>query len=291
MNVLESLRIALTALLTNRLRSILTMLGIVIGVAAVIALVSFGQGFQGFVTGQFQRLGSNLLIIFPSRPSGPRGQNIKVKPLVQSDVAAISNPIYVAGVQAIAPTYGADAKVVYNGNTLTLRADGVTPAWSEVRTWNVTEGRFIEDADVTGTAHVVVLGTKTVNKLFDLGVDPLGQSIRINSIPFTVIGVLEAKGGAGNADQVMEVPISTAPKQLGDNARRTPADEYASSTIFIKAVDEQSMTPLQAQVTQILSERHNVQFVGEEDFQFTSHHQILTTSLNLTHLTPPLPPS
>jgi len=104
MNVLESLRIALTALLTNRLRSVLTMLGIVIGVAAVIALVSFGQGFQGFVTGQFQRLGSNLLIIFPSRPGGPQGQNIKVKPLVQSDVAAISNPIYVAGVQAIAPT-------------------------------------------------------------------------------------------------------------------------------------------------------------------------------------------
>jgi putative ABC transport system permease protein len=165
-----------------------------------------------------------------------------------------------------------------------LRADGVTPAWSEVRDWNVTEGRFIEDQDVTTTAHVVVLGTKTVSKLFDPSVDPLGQSIRINSIPFTVIGVLETKGGSGNADQVMEVPISTAQRQLGDNARRAPDGEYSYSTIFIKAVDEQSMTPLQAQITQILLDRHNVQFVGEEDFRVISQQQILNTVDNVTNL-------
>jgi putative ABC transport system permease protein len=284
MRLLESLRIAITGLLSNRLRSVLTMLGIVIGVAAVIALVSFGQGFQQFVTARFQALGSNLITVFPTRPGGPNSQNVKPKPLTMSDVQAISNPIYVTGVTAVAPVYNVSGAVTANGNSLTMNVQGTTPAWQVVRDWAVADGRFIDQDDVNGTANVAVLGSTTVSKLFDDGSDPVGQLVNIKDIPFRVIGVLVSKGGFGDADQVVIVPLTTAQKHLGETARRASNGEFTVSTVLIKAVNEQQMSTVQAEITQLLTERHDIQFVGLEDFRVLSQEQILTTVNNVTGL-------
>src|SRR5215813_8164583 len=148
MNILESLRVAFSALLSNRLRSALTMLGIVIGVAAVLALTSFGQGFQSFVTSQFQRLGSNLLTIFQARPTGTDANTAKVNPLTLADAQAIGNSPDITGLVAVAPTYNVSFNVVYSGNSLAMQVTGVTPVWQDVRDWAIGEGRFIDNTDI-----------------------------------------------------------------------------------------------------------------------------------------------
>ena len=284
MRVLESLRIAINGLLSNRLRSILTMLGIVIGVAAVIALVSFGQGFQQFVNGRFQALGSNLIMIFPNRPSGPNSQNVRPKPLTTGDVQAISNPALVTGLQAVASVYNVSGAVTVGGNTLTMGIQGTTPAWQAVRDWAVTDGRFIEPDDLTNTTNVAVLGSTTVTKLFDDGSDPVGQIVRIKDIPFRVVGVLETKGGFGDADQIVIVPLTTAQKHLGETQRRASNGEFTVSQILAKGVDEKSMPTVVAQINQLLTERHDIRFVGLEDFRVFSLDQILSTVNNVTGL-------
>src|SRR5438093_750875 len=139
MRLLEPLRIAISGLMANRLRSILTMLGIVIGVAAVLALTSFGQGYQRFVTSRFQALGSNLLIIFPSRPTGADANVAKTKPLTIGDADALAR---VSGVTAVAPVYNVSATLVYGANKLGMQVNGVTQPWADARNWNVSQGRF-----------------------------------------------------------------------------------------------------------------------------------------------------
>lgn len=287
MRILESLRVALTALGANRLRSILTMLGIVIGVAAVLALVSFGQGFQNFVNNAFQSLGSNLVVIFPSAPGGPNARLIKAKPLTLDDAQAIANPFNVSGVAAVAPVYNVNARVVNDGNSLMLQVNGVTVPWQQVRDWPVSEGRFIENSDLTTSAHVAVLGAATAQKLFDQGLDPVGQSVRINNIPFEVIGILVEKGGgagSGNVDQVVLVPLTTAQKQLADSTARTASGSYTASMIFARAASTADMQPVSNQVRQLLSQRHKVQYAGEEDFQVISAEQILLALNSITGL-------
>jgi len=215
MNIVESLRVAFGALLSNRLRSILTMLGIIIGVSAVVTLVTLGQGFQDYITGTFQSIGSNLLFIIATRPNGPNAKLIKAKPLTMDDVQAIGNPVNVPGIAAVVPSYIVGTTIVANGNSVSLAITGTTANWEDVRDWHAADGRFIDDTDVNTTARVAVLGTGVRKKLFGTGGDVVGQTIRINDIPFTVIGVLTEKGGPGPQDEILVMPITTGLTRLG----------------------------------------------------------------------------
>ncbi len=279
----ESLRVALGGLMANRLRSVLTMLGIVIGVAAVLALTSFGQGFQRYVTNQFQSMGANLLMVMPAMPTGQNFKLVKTQSLTMGDADAISKLGTATGITAVAPTYNVTADVIAAGNKLSMSVNGVTPSWTEVRNWSVSEGRFLDDTDISTSARVVVMGATAVKKLFTDGSDPLGQEVRIGDVPLEVIGVLAAKGG-GNQDQIVVVPITTAQTRLPGDDARTSSGEYTVSTIYVKAASEKEMTSVQAQLTDLLMARHKIENADDKDFRVGSQEQMLTTVNNTTGL-------
>jgi putative ABC transport system permease protein len=287
MRFIESLRVAWTALLSNRLRALLTMLGIVIGVAAVITLISLGQSFQTFLNAQFQSIGSNLIFVIPAVPSGPNSKTIKSKPLTYPDALAIANPLNVQGLDGVAPVYNVTARVVFGNNNPAQQITGTTTAFLNVRDWSVKEGHFFEDTDVTTAARVAVLGVDTVKKLFEDGEDPIGQDIRINNIPFRVIGVLTAKGGGsnfGSLDETVVVPISTAQTRLGNANARTTTGEYRVSAIYIKSASDDNMQGIKSQIEALMRDRHKVNFKGDEDFTVITQEQILSIVGNITGL-------
>ena len=282
MALLESFRIAFTGLMSNRLRSALTMLGIVIGVGAVIALVSFGQGVERYIAAQFQSLGSNLLFVFSSTPPG--GGPGDVKPLTMADAEAIGNPLLAPSVLRVAPQYGVFAVVVAGRNDTALTVVGVTPLYQDVRDWFPQFGRFIEETDVITGARVAVLGQTTAEDLFGEDTDPLGQTIRINGIPFRVVGLMEPQGGSsfGDEDDVIFVPISTAQTRLA--RARTRDGSYQIDFINVQAVSEDRMDDAAEEIRRILLDRHDIQFRDEQDFTILSQSELLSVAGQITGL-------
>src|SRR5664279_414435 len=274
MNALESFRVAFGALLSNRLRSILTMLGIIIGVSAVVALVTLGQGFQDYVASTFQGIGSNLLFIIAQTPNGTNAKLIKAKPLTIDDVQAIGNPLNVPGLSAVVPSYNVGTSIVANGNSDNLAITATTANWEAVRDWHLSDGRFLDDTDVNTTARVAVLGTTVVKKLFGAGADVVGQSIRINDIPFNVIGVLTEKGGLGPQDEIVVIPITTGLTRLGDASARTSSGAYEVTAIFAQALSKDRTQEVKTGIENLLAERHKVQFQGDEDFIVVTQDQV-----------------
>src|SRR5258708_3480604 len=287
MSTFEIVRIALTSLLQNRLRSMLTVLGIVIGVGAVVALVSFGQSYQNYVDSQFQGIGASTLFIMSANPNGPNSQLVTVKPLTMGDAQALADPQNVTGVASMAPVYEVVGTLIANENSMSLDVTGTTDAYADVRNFSVTSGRFLNTNDVNTGTMDVVLGTAVVQKLFPNGANPVGQAIRINSQTFTVIGVLQSKGGGfGNQDRIAVIPISTAQQRLGGTSARAPDGEYTISQIMLKTSSADIVPQAQADITRVLSARHQIRYVGLEDFRVFTQGAILT-SLNsvLTMLT------
>jgi putative ABC transport system permease protein len=282
MSLSESLRVAIGALLANRLRSVLTMLGVIIGVGAVIALVSFGQGVERYVKRTFESLGSNLLFIFSSQPSA--GNLGDARPLTLGDAEAIGNPLYAPSIVRAAPQYNVFG-VVEAADQIALNVNGVTPDYQLVRDWYPQSGRFVDDSDLTTSARVAVLGTTTAAKIFADGVDPVGQTVRINSIPFRVIGLMAERGGgglAGDEDETIFVPISTAQTRLAQ--ARAPDGTYVVSAILAQAANEQLMPVAKRQIEALLMDRHEVEFQGEESFSVITQDQILSIVGNVTGL-------
>ena len=186
------LRVAVTALTVHKMRSILTMLGVVIGVAAVIALVAVGQGAQAQIVSQFQSLGSNLLTVTAGTNFGfsRNGLQQNTRPLTDKDVEAIR--ALATSVNLIAPDYSTNATVVYQGKTTNTSVSGVTADYAAVRNWSVERGRFISADDNTNLAMVVILGQTVVENLFGSTlVNPVGEVVRINRQPYEVVGVLK----------------------------------------------------------------------------------------------------
>ncbi len=282
MAVWESFRIAFASLRANRLRSALTMLGIVIGVGAVIALVSFGQGVERYITAQFQSLGTNLLYVFSSMP--PSGGPSDVKLITMDDVAAIGNPLLAPSVLRVAPQYDVFAILVAGRSDTALSVSGVTVGYQDIREWYPSYGRFIEETDVLTTARVAVLGTTTAEDLFGAGVDPVGQTVRINNLPFRVVGLMEDRGGSGFADEndVVFVPISTAQTRLG-NARMR-AGSYQVSMVTVQAVSGERMDAASDEVKRLLLERHAIQYADDQDFTILSQDELLSVVGQITGL-------
>ncbi len=282
MSIVESLQIALDGLVANKLRAILTMLGIIIGVAAVIVMLGIGRGAQANIEAQIQSNGTNLLYVRPgsSQQSGVRQAQGSAATLTYADAQALAEPGAAPAVAAVAPEYNAFGQVVYQGTNTNSRVTGVTPEYLGVRILQMASGDFIDAAAVDAKSTVAVLGANVAKTLFG-DADPVGQSIRINNVAFRVIGVLASKGGTGFGsldDQVM-VPITTAQARLSSGGQFRGSNNV--STINVQIVDAAQNDAAIQQVTAILEERHRT--TGDnDDFNVVSQQDILETAATTT---------
>ena len=276
MNPLQSSRVALRALRVNKLRSALTMLGIIIGVAAVIAMVGVGAGAQARVAEQIQSLGSNLIIALSgsSNAAGVRlGQGSQLT-ITEEDAAAIAREV--PAVQVAAPSSRGNAQVVYGNLNWSTGIQGVTAEYFEARDWPVEVGRPVLQEDVDGATKVALLGQTTALNLFG-DADPIGQIIRIKKVPFTVVGLLSRKGQNSwgqDQDDVILVPLSTAKKKVLGVSQ---ANARSVGSISIKVRAGEDMTDAEAQIRELLRQRHRLQPYQDDDFWLRNLSEVLQT--------------
>jgi putative ABC transport system permease protein len=261
----QSLQVAIRALRRNALRSALTMLGIIVGVGAVIAMVSVGAGARERVAEQIRSLGSNLILVLSgSSTSGGIRLGLGTQlTLTEDDAIAIQREV--PAVQAAAPSLRGNAQAVsgnLNWSTLVL---GVTPEFLEARDWSLVAGRPITPEEVAGAAKVGLVGHTVVQNLFG-DADPLGQVIRIKKVPFTVVGVLEPKGQNAwgqDLDDVILIPLTTAKKKVHGVSQ---ANFRSISAISIKVWSSEDMTETEAEIRALLRQRHRLQPHHDDDF-------------------------
>jgi putative ABC transport system permease protein len=276
MNPLQSSRVALRALRVNKLRSALTMLGIIIGVGAVIAMVGVGAGAQARVAEQIQSLGSNLIIVLSGTTTqgGIRlGQGSQLT-ITEEDSVAIAREI--PAVQASAPAMRGNAQVVYGNLNWATGIQGVTPDYAEVREWGVVSGRFLTGEDLDGATKVALLGQTTTQNLFGDS-DPLGQIIRIKKVPFTVVGVLDRKGQNSwgqDQDDVVVIPLTTAKKKVLGVSQ---ANARSVGSISVKIRASENMAEAEDQMRGLLRQRHRLQPYQDDDFTIRNLSEILQT--------------
>jgi putative ABC transport system permease protein len=277
MYLLESLRIALRGLSANKLRSALTMLGIIIGVAAVITLLSVGQGVQTLVTSSLESIGTNLLFVFPGniQSMGAGARFTTAAYLTLRDADAIRNEV--ANITAIAPSLQGTADVEYGKTTIRTTLIGTTPEYGPVRNYQPADGTFLTPEHQATGARVAVLGWRLASKLFPPDVYPIGQTIKINRIPFRVIGVLKEKGGGsfGSQDDVVMVPLSVAQQRLYPN-RRSPAGEPLISVIDVQVDSQKHMDSVAAGITDVLRQLHRLKPEDDNDFTVISQADLIS---------------
>ncbi len=279
MSVIDAFQMAWRSLLANTLRSILTMLGVIIGVAAVVALMGIGQGAQNSITAQVTSTGTNLLTVFPGQTTseGVRSAAGSASTLTQEDAVAIADPANCDSCAIVAPEYTrGTVGVVYNDQNTNTRALGVTPEYEQVRNLPVSSGAWFTQADVAAAVNVAVIGSTVADTLFQ-GDDPVGKIIRVNRLSFKVVGVLASKGGTGfnNSDDAVYVPISTAQRKLFGTRQGTVTGK-AVSAIYVQVANKDSMTQAQDQITQLLRERHRLTS-DTNDFSVTNQADLLNT--------------
>jgi putative ABC transport system permease protein len=272
-----SVRVALRALLGNPLRSLLTTLGVIIGVAAVVTTVGIGAGARRSVEEQLTALGTNLLTVLPGRVEAPGRVGFglgSAQTLTWDDALAIQRQV--PEVEAVAAEFSRSAQVVAGPYNDTTNVSGVTPTFPDVRNWHPVEGTFFTDQDLRGRARVAVLGQTVREALFPGGDSPVGQTIRINRALFTVIGVMERKGstGFGDRDDVVFVPLSTAQKRLFgvDHVR----------AVYVKVRDAASMDAVAARVEGLLRERHRIPEDAEPDFVVRNQADVVQAFTGVT---------
>jgi len=260
------------------MRTGLAVLGIVIGIGSVIALVSMGQSSKASVQSQIQSLGANLLTVSPSgqRSGTVRGAAGGGTTLTLEDAEAISTSEDITTVKSVSPVYSGRSQVTAGRNNTNTQVMGVTALYSEVRKISLTSGKFITDSDVNKIAKVAVIGPSVAEDLFGEGVNPVGQSIRINGKTLQVIGVTKSKGGTGpnNQDDIIYIPLSTAQKQIF-------GVKYLS-TIYLEAKSQDVMSSAQDQVGYFLMDRHNITDTSKIDFRIMSQSDILETATSVT---------
>jgi putative ABC transport system permease protein len=274
MGVLESIRIAVRGLTANKVRSALTMLGIIIGVGAVITLISVGQGVGQSMTERFQSMGTNLLFIRPGGRGGPPAMGRSSEPLTMGDVEAVAK---VPNIASVSPELDSSLSVVRGGNESTVRVGGVMPNYQEVRNFHVQQGSFIDQNAYDQRSRVAVLGSQTRADLFPDNAYPIGQIININKVAFKVIGVMEEKGGSGmgSEDEIILVPLSTMQTRLAPE--RKVGGEYTVSTVYAQVTSESMMDKATEDITALLRKRHNLSGKEENDFSIMNQAEMLAT--------------
>jgi putative ABC transport system permease protein len=274
--------IAMTALRTNLMRSILTTLGVMIGVFSVILAVAVGNGAKVSVTQQIATLGSNMAIVVPQPDSGNDGPP---RPgdrgrLTERDGEAILRQV--SGVSAVAPQIRNSVQLITPGRSATTQATGATPAYGVISNIDASEGRFITQSDVGSAARVVVIGQTVADKLF-ADVSPVGETVRINRVPFSVIGVLESKGsnlGNDNDDQIV-VPITTLRQRLSTSVPQGPDDV---TVLFVGFEDEDSLLTGQNEIKRLLRNRYRVPKGKINPFTVRTTTEIAETSSQVTQI-------
>jgi len=272
---LASLQIALRALMVNKMRSALTMLGIIIGVSAVIAMVAVGSGAKARIAEQIASMGSNLLIVLSgsSTSGGIRMGSGTVPTLTTEDAKAILSEI--PSVRYVAPTLSGVAQVVYGNQNWSTSIMGTMPEMLDIREWAVASGRSFTQQDVDGTGKVCLLGMTVAENLFG-GIDPIGQIVRMKNVPFTVIGVLSRKGQSTwgqDQDDTVIVPLTTAQKRLF--GMQFPG---MVRQISVQAKGPEMMKEAEEQINALLRQRHRIQANQDNDFTVRNLTEIMATA-------------
>jgi putative ABC transport system permease protein len=280
----------LRALATNKLRSVLTMLGIIIGISAVITLVSVGQGVQAVVAEQMAGIGSNLLFVMPgeldTNTTSMRTSflsSVNVSTLTYGDVLALENPLNAPDLAGVTPEFMANSTVVYGNESTKTSISGVAPTYPTVRNFYPIMGRFVSEEDMRSRARVAALGQSVMQELFPPGVNPVGQVIKIDRVPFRVIGVMEEKGVSSFSDDndVVFIPLSTAQTRL--YAGRDISGDYTISVIYGRTEDETSLEAARDQVVRTLRQRHGLIYsTDDNDFTVLTQKDVADVLQSLT---------
>ena len=276
MNLLESLKMASATLVANKLRSGLTMLGIVIGNASVIAMIGIGQGAQKLAAEQFEALGPNLLFVVPGSEQARRTQFELPKTLVLADAQAIASQV--PTISEVAPQINQTAVISYRDRNINDSVIGTTPEFLTVRSFEIARGRFINQIDIKRNTRVIVLGAELAEKFFGKR-DPVGQQIRINNLSFEVIGVMQAKGSllGDNQDRKAFIPLTTMANQI---IGKTSPYGLEVSWINVTARNENSIRAAKFQIENLLRLRHKI--TEEDDFGVQTQKDILTIVTTVT---------
>jgi putative ABC transport system permease protein len=278
MMISDLLNESYNALVVNKARSILTMLGIIIGIGSVIAMVGIGQGSKASIQASIESIGSNLLSISPGTAGGFSGGLSQGRgsadTLTRADAEAIEEQITLA--EAVSPEVSTRTQVTATGTNTNTQVYGVTDAYAVTRSVNMSFGSFISEQNDKSLSKVAVLGPTTRDDLFGEGIDPVGKTIRINQLPFTIIGVTESKGSSGfnNQDDIVFVPLSTAQQYFSGAS--------SLSSISVKASTSESMEQLEAEITSLLLVQHGISDPNQADFSVTNQADILSTASSIT---------
>lgn len=274
MNFWQSFIEALESLTSNKLRSSLTILGIVIGVGAVIAMLAIGTGAENSITGEIQGIGTNLLFIFRGGSEDVRNPDH----LTLGDAEAIADPFQAPSIVGVAPALQGSGEISFAGETSITQIMGVTPDYEVVRNYRVSEGEFINEAHLLGRSAVVILGVDVAEALFGRSSGLEGETVRIEGQPFRVIGILEEKGGGsfGSEDDQILVPLSTAQTRL---IRRSTRDRV--DIILVEAISADAVPQAMDEIAQILRSRHRTE-IGQDDFTIFSQQDFLDFASSIT---------
>ncbi|MEW6093921.1 MAG: ABC transporter permease [Chloroflexota bacterium] len=274
MNLTQSILEALESLNANKLRSGLTILGIVIGVGAVIAMLGVGRGAEATITGSISDIGTNLLFVM----SGGSEDIRNPRPLTLSDAAAIADPFLAPSVAAVAPAIQGTAVLTANGEQMQASVTGTTPEYFTMRNYELIEGDFFTEADRLGYASVVVIGPDIADELFGHRDGLVGETIRINGQPFRILGVLVSKGGGmmGSQDADVIIPLETAQVRVLQRS-----DRQRVGMILVQVVDADSVAQATEEVAQILRQRHRTP-VGADDFTIFSQQDFIGLAQTVT---------
>jgi len=281
LNLIEALRIAFNSLLANKLRAILTMLGIIIGVGAVIALLALGGAIQTLVTSELQGLGSNLVFLFAGTNDPETNRRVPPR-LTNEDIAAIADPLNVPAVAAVCAEFSRRALTTYGGASYDALIAGVSANYLQVRNARVAVGSFFDERSIELRSREAVLGHRVAQRLFPNGANPIGQRIRINGIGFQVIGVMAERGGsfASNEDDQIFVPLTTAQDRLFPPAQNVTR-RVDVTVVYIQARDEKSIDDLIDQVTALLRQRNGLTY-QDNNFTIVTQQDLVSSFATIT---------
>ncbi len=286
MSWLETIRTGVNGVRSHRLRSALTVLGILIGIAGVIIAVGLGEGASSQVTSEINSLGSNVLTITPgstTSSTGIREALGSASTLTLNDVAALQSPVDAPDVKAVAPITSQSEVLTAGSETATTSVQGTTPTWLSVRGRTLAQGRFIDNQDVTDHGAVAVLGATTASELFNRA-DPVGQTVDVNGVPVTVVGVLTSTGasstssGTTDPDDVMIIPISTGAERIFGGTSRNSV-----SSIAVQARSSADLTGAYQEADHLLLQLHGITNATDADFTITSEQSLIAANTSVDH--------
>ena len=279
MNISNLFKIAIRALVRNKLRAVLTMLGIIIGVASVIAMLAIGEGTKKNIQGQMSSMGTNLIMVMPNmqqRGGVSLGASSSMV-LKMSDVEALRNEA--TALSEVSPQVTASGQVIYGNQNTQTTVYGVSEEYLAIRKLTIESGRIFNAGEIRGLSKVCIIGQTVVENLFEKGADPVGLSIRIKNLPFEIIGVLEDKGESGmgqDQDDLILAPYTTV-------QRRLAAIDYING-IYASAVTEEKSAAAIEEVTEILRRTHKLKESEEDDFRVMSQSELLDTVSSITDI-------